>query len=42
VTSTDGQWYVNPVRSYLDLSNTLLEPLQGNDLLVLIKLITRN
>lgn len=41
VTSTDGQWYLNPVRSYLDLSNALLEPLQGNDLLVLLKLIRR-
>lgn len=41
VTATDGQWYLNPVRSYLDLSNALLEPLQANDLLVLLKLITR-
>jgi hypothetical protein len=41
VTAADGQWYLSPVRSYLDLSNALLEPLQGDDLLVLLKLVTR-
>lgn len=41
VTETDGQWYLNPVRSYLDLSNALLEPLQDNDLLALLKLFTQ-
>jgi hypothetical protein len=41
VTSTDGQWYLNPVRSLLDLNNAVLEPLQDNDLLVLLKLLTR-
>jgi hypothetical protein len=40
VTSTGGQWYLNPARSYLDLSNALLEPLQDNDLLVLLKLFS--
>jgi len=41
VTSTDGQWYLNPARSYLDLSNALFEPLQDNDFLVLLKLMQR-
>lgn len=39
VTSTDGQWYIDPVRSYLDVTNAMVEPLEGNDLLVLIHLV---
>ena len=41
VTATDGQWYLSAMRTYMDLSNALLEPLQDNDLLVLLKLFTR-
>lgn len=41
VTESHGQWYLNPVRSYLDLSNALLEPLQDNDFLTLLKLLQR-
>lgn len=39
VTSVDGQWYIDPVRSYLDLTNAVAASLQGNDLLVLIHLV---
>lgn len=35
-TQSGGQWYVNPVRSYLDISSSILSGLQGNDLLELI------
>jgi hypothetical protein len=38
VTSSGGAWYINPLRTYFDLSNALLEPLHDTDLLVLIKL----
>ena len=34
-----GKWYINPVRSSLDLTNSLLSGLQGNDVIVLVKLI---
>ncbi len=39
VSSSDGQWYLNPVRSWLDLTNALVEPLHDNDLIVLLKLV---
>ncbi|MDT4935919.1 MAG: hypothetical protein QOK11_3811, partial [Pseudonocardiales bacterium] len=38
-TQTDGQWYVNPVRTGLSDVTTLLARLQGNDLIELIGLI---
>jgi hypothetical protein len=38
-SQSDGQWYLNPIRSYLDLSNALVEPLHDNDLIVLLKLV---
>lgn len=31
VTEVDGAWYVNPVRSYLDVANAVLGALQGDD-----------
>jgi hypothetical protein len=37
-TQSNGQWFVNPVRSYLEITTSVLSGLQGNDLLVLIKL----
>lgn len=37
-TQTDGTWYVNPIRSSIDVYGTLLSGLQGNDLLELLKL----
>ena len=39
VSSSGGQWYLNPMRSYLDLTNSLVEPLHNNDLIVLLKLL---
>ena len=41
VTSSGGQWYLNPARTYLGLSSALLEPLHDNDLLILLKLLQR-
>ncbi len=37
-TQTDGKWYVNPVRSGVDLYGTLLGGLKGNDLFELARL----
>ena len=37
-SETDGQWYVNPVRSYFDLSGEILGKLQSGDLQALIGL----
>lgn len=36
-SQSGGKWYVNPVRSYADVSTTLLSGLQGDDLLQLIR-----
>jgi hypothetical protein len=36
-TQSGGQWYVNPVRSYLDVSGSILSGLKDNDLLELIR-----
>jgi hypothetical protein len=41
LSSSGGQWYVNAIRSYLDMNNALLEPLHDNDLLVLLNLLER-
>jgi hypothetical protein len=38
-TQTDGQWYVNPVRTELEATTALLKPLKGDDLLELIGLV---
>ena len=35
---TGGQWFVTPVRTYADLSATVLSGLQGDDLFQLAKL----
>lgn len=35
-TQTDGKWYVNPVRTYGDLGNTITSQLRDDDLLQLI------
>jgi hypothetical protein len=35
-TQSGGKWYVNPVRSYLDVTNAVLAGLKGNDLVELI------
>ncbi len=37
-TRSGGKWFVSPVRSYIDVGSAVLGGLQGNDLLVLIKL----
>ena len=37
-SQTDGQWFVNPVRSYFDLSGEILGKLQPGDLTALIEL----
>jgi hypothetical protein len=37
-TQTDGKWYINPVRSTVDLYGTLLGGLKGNDLFALATL----
>jgi hypothetical protein len=39
--STGGQWYVNPVRSYMDIVNEALSGLKGDDALVLFKLLSQ-
>jgi hypothetical protein len=39
VSSSGGQWFIDPVRSYLDMSNALVEPLHDNDLILLLKLL---
>jgi hypothetical protein len=31
MSQTDGKWYVNPIRTYFDLSNALLSGLKGDD-----------
>lgn len=36
-SQSGGQWYVNPVRSWLDLSSSIMSGLQGNDLLELLR-----
>ena len=36
-TQSGGTWYVNPVRSYLELSTSVLSALKGSDLLVLVR-----
>jgi hypothetical protein len=41
VTSSEGQWYVAGLRSYLDGINALLELLHDDDLLVLLNLLHR-
>jgi hypothetical protein len=38
VSQSGGQWYVNPVRSFLDLGGELYSHVQGNDIIELIKL----
>lgn len=35
-SQTDGQWYINPVRTVLELGNGVLAKLQNNDILTLI------
>jgi hypothetical protein len=35
-TESGGQWYLNPVRSYLDVTTSVLTGLQDNDLLELL------
>jgi hypothetical protein len=39
VGQSGGKWYITPVRSYLDLTDSILSGLQGNDILELAKLI---
>ncbi len=39
-TQSGGSWYVNPVRSYLDISTSVLSGLKGNDLIELIDLFS--
>jgi hypothetical protein len=39
-SETAGQWYVNPVRSMLDVTNSVLSALQDNDIVNLIKFFT--
>ena len=36
-TQSGGQWYVNPGRSYLDVTSSVLSGLQDNDLLELFR-----
>jgi hypothetical protein len=36
-TQSGGQWYVNPVRSFLDVNSSVLSGLQDNDLLELFR-----
>jgi hypothetical protein len=40
-TESNGQWYIAALRSYLDGINQLVEPLQSNDLITLLKLLNR-
>ena len=40
-TESNGQWYVAALRSYLDGVNKIVEPLQNNDLITLLKLLNR-
>jgi hypothetical protein len=42
VSQTGGQWYVNPVRTTLDLSNGIYSHMQGNDLIEIIQYIRSN
>ena len=37
-SQTDGQWYVDPVRTFVDLGGTMLSGLKGNDLFELGRL----
>lgn len=39
-SQTNGQWYVDPVRSMLDVTNSVLSALQDNDIINLIKFFT--
>jgi hypothetical protein len=39
-TQSGGSWYVNPVRSYLDITTSVLSGLKDNDLIELINLFT--
>jgi hypothetical protein len=36
-TRSGGLWYVNPVRSYLDVTTSVLSGLKDNDLLEMIQ-----
>jgi hypothetical protein len=36
-TQSGGQWYVNPARSFLDVTSSVLSGLQDNDLLELFR-----
>jgi hypothetical protein len=38
-SQTSGSWYVNPIRSYSELTTSVLSTLQGRDLLVLLGLV---
>jgi hypothetical protein len=38
-TQSGGKWYVNPVRSYLDVTSSVLSGLQNNDLLELLHFV---
>jgi hypothetical protein len=38
-TQIDGKWYLNPVRSYLNIANALLSGLKGNDAKELLGLL---
>ena len=40
-TQSGGKWYVNPVRSYLDVASSVLSGLQNNDLLELLRFFAR-
>lgn len=40
-TQSNGQWYIAALRSYLDGINQLVEPLQSNDVITLLKLLNR-
>lgn len=40
-TQSGGQWYIAALRSYLDGINQIVEPLQSNDLIVLLRLLNR-
>ena len=40
-TQSGGQWYVNPVRTLFEGSTTVLKRLKDNDVLELIRLVTR-
>jgi hypothetical protein len=40
-SQTNGQWYINPVRSVLDVTNSVLGALHDNDIINLIEFFTR-